>query len=546
MPIKKIDASPGNTKIDKLNNLISQYEKKPGSKTLLQKIDALRNQIYLDSTARKVGNFMDWYISDPIRTEINFHKMGQDRSIIFTEDSQNPIKDLTLSVWQKLTKPLIPLPIPLIGGRYEQYNRMDKFIIEVEKANKIATEQGDPKSLLALKTALEELQKQTLFMINNEIPDNTNLLRNFEALLSTTNHKLNNLIKSNLQLLSSPTHAAAPLMRSLIAENEQSQIELVRHLFYTKNSKQLNGFNVVYLGGSNNRNWLATNEETGKQFVIRLEQADDPRTDYSLVDAMRSDETIKRHLAEDCFYHPMLLPSHAEGYDDHPVNVAISEFCPSGDLRSFQQYAVDISPEKIKNTTRCTGVLNLTEQIASFASDLNKQHMAYMDIKASNFLIRDSGKVITADTKSIVRTDNENRVAFKDITTTFKPPEQNFWLKIKGVPKEVEAEAYMTYQIGFAVYDLMVSTKDYNAGDAHLALQEGESLNFDLPVFATPEGKKIQALIESTMDPDPKKRPSLDKVVAMCQSLQKEFSIEARAEVEPDVKPEATVTAAGM
>ncbi|QEY49928.1 protein kinase family protein [Legionella longbeachae] len=512
MSIKRIANREENPKITKLNDYIDQYnqmELKPGAKLILQKIDAMRTQIYSDAESRNQGNFMEWYLTDPVRTEISRQQLGQDKNLIFIEDSKGQIKNLTRSNWEKMTK-------PMIGKRSENYCNMDNLIHDVETANQNVKAHPSPQALFNLKNALEALQHQTLLIINNDIHHNKpNMKRHFEALLNTTNHLLKELVHSNPELISTPKQEYTSLIQSLIAEDPKSQEELIRKLSTTQEQLSLNGFNVIYLGGGNNKNWLAINEETGEQCIIRLEKADDPKTDYSLVEEMKRDETIKNNLAQDYFYCPMILPALKKHFADRAINVAVSELCQDGDIRSHHLRTLANTPENDKNRNRCSGTLDTIEQIARIASDFNKKGMAYMDIKATNFLRRADEQLITADIKSVVRTNEKNQVSLTDISTTFGPPEYNF-----GDESYVEADSYMAYQIGLVAYDLMVSTQEHDAQHIILdKLERREPLDFDLPVFNTPEGKEIKVLIETMLDPKPGYRPSLNMISGIAHDL---------------------------
>ncbi|VEH26679.1 protein kinase domain-containing protein [Legionella sainthelensi] len=405
---------------------------------------------------------------------------------------------------------------PMLGKRSENYCKMDNLIHDVEMASqKLKTEPG-PQALLNMKDTLQALQAQTLLLINNDIDHNKpNMKRNFEALLSTTNHLLKELLTNNPKLINVPKQKYHSLIQSLIAENSTSQEDIIRRLSTTQEPQSLNGFDVIYLGGGNNKNWLARNEETGEQCIIRLEKADDPKTDYNLVEEMKNDETIKNNLAQDYFYCPVILPAQRKHYVDRPVNVAVSEFCQDGDIRSHHLRTIATTPENDKNSTRCSGTLNAIEQIAKVASDFNKKGMAYMDIKATNFLRRDNEQLITADIKSVVRTNEKNQVSRGDISTTFVPPEHYF-----GDEQYLETDSYMTYQIGLVAYDLMVSTEEHDAQNIILdKLARKEPLDFDLPVFNTPEGKEVKVFIETMLDSQPDYRPSLNMIMGIAHDL---------------------------
>jgi hypothetical protein len=517
MSINQIVNAEENPKIARLNDLIEQYNQTSSENNaiaLLQKIEAMRVQIYSDKELRKSGNFMQWYFTDPIRNEINDKKLDQNRNLIFSAHSQSDIKYLTLQYWKMLTKP------EMLGARSKSCGKMDALVLAVETAtqNLFKAQGSQNEECLKLKDALEALQKQTLFMINNEVINSkSKTKKNFETLLNITNYLSKDLFNTYPELIRAPEQNYDPLVKALVAENRESRVELFHQLFRKQAPPQLNGFNVTYLGGGNNKNWLAINEETGSQFVLRLEPADDRIVDYSLVDEMKNDKVIKNNLAQDYFYCPVTLPQQGNNSKRY-INVAVSEFCSDSNLHNYHLNTVANSPEKDKSCY--LGTLDAIEQVAKIASDFNQKNMGYMDIKATNFLRKANGQLITADTKSVVRTDQDNRVPVNEISTHFEPPE--FTL---GTEPFVEAESYMVYQIGLMAYDLMLSTKEYNAQEIILDhLQKKESLNFNLPIFNTPIGKGIKELIEMTLDATPDSRPPLDVIIGKARALKVEYA----------------------
>lgn len=146
-------------------------------------------------------------------------------------------------------------------------------------------------------------------------------------------------------------------------------------------------------------------------------------------------------------------------------------------------------------------VLAMAGQVAQFCDDLDKKGIAYPDIKAENFLLRDDGTVVTADLKSVIRTQN-GQLAKGEISTTFSPPE------MRG-SDAMSSNAWMSFQIGLMTYDLMVGG---GTGEAKPWLDDffdGNDLDFSAPVFQSQQGQQVKSLIERAMDRDPSQRPTL-------------------------------------
>ncbi|WP_028388150.1 protein kinase domain-containing protein [Legionella fairfieldensis] len=496
-----------NQLIAKLNTLVTDYNNSSKkSVTALQKIDAFSEQIVTYCRANPTlpnSKFMTWVLQDPVAKELSqlsSHSQSFNKQKIFMASSRTDSFIPSLSDWQKKTLPKKNVIIKT--ERSSQYQEIDTLLYKFHQATLRSNEQ-------ALKTGLI-LQKKVLHLLNNSIASNKPLMKKrFNTLLSQINNDLNQLIESDEKL--KQTYAAIPQLRLINPSREQDKIkELVKHLAFQQKDHVAGDFHLHYLGGNNNKNWLAINEETGEHYVIRLEKADAPPSDYLLIDEVKKQTELNHYLAKDFIYHPV----QAEGRD---FNLAVSEYCLRGDILTYCGTKHD--PAEVLNL-----VLDTTEKVAGMASAFHKENKAYFDIKPENFLIREDGSVITADIKSLQRiTSNEIRVNdIIAITQSYIPPEGTRELKPGEESPKLQVEKLMAYQIGLLMYRLLVNSKG-NDDDPLInqLVARDLNLNFDYPVFKTKKGQEAKQLIELAISADPDQRPSLERIVKSCQQLRK-------------------------
>ena len=92
-------------------------------------------------------------------------------------------------------------------------------------------------------------------------------------------------------------------------------------------------------------------------------------------------------------------------------------------------------------------------------------------------------------------------------TVPYSPPE----FRQRDNKVKLNAAAFMTYQLGVALYEYLVLPKVIDS-PAVTPWYYQSPLDFTNPIFASEAGEKIQTLIKQMTDPDPGKRPSLSLV----------------------------------
>jgi hypothetical protein len=388
------------------------------------------------------------------------------------------------------------------------YREMDDYLAQVDRCRdailRTRQQEQEQSDVIVdfdeedLNNALIDLQTKITEMLDSELIQNDETLKQkFEHLLDSTNRSLNELVVQDAWTKKC-YQAGTPISIAdeMVAEN--LVIRLDPKISGTTQF-DLAQLNFRFLGGNNNKNWLVTDEEGyyHSPSIIRLEEAD--LLDYGLYTKVQANEKLRQHFATNNYYFPCERPEDVL-MPNKRYNLVWSEYCPNQDLLSYSSKTT---------SNKLDQALELTKKVAVIAQDLTEEKLGYTDIKAANFLLRNDGTVITADTKSFVSLDDNGKFSLKGSLTTraYRPEDED----------PAHAESFMTYQIGLMLYELIVASPTLTEKPW---LDRGKSLDFNLPLFNTPQGKKIQALVAEAMDLEPKRRPSLKEVIQRCNDLQ--------------------------
>lgn len=501
----------------KLNGLIDAYNKKADKTPVdLQLIDAMAEQTYISFRANPSSNplstnnkFMKWYMQKQIDKELE--------QFVFEKPPQYNKQKQFISLTQTLSLPTleewIETTTPKAGERSSPYKEIDNLLFAAQippPPIDLGEDFAPPAARTTTKELIENvvaLQKKILHLLINLPRDKPLMQERFKSLLLQTNSYLNQLIELD-PIIKAEYKIAAPIPNFIDFSSENSNEIIADFVFLLANQQNdftQGDFQLSYLGGNNNRNWLATNAETGEHYVVRLEKADDPHTNYLLVDEVKKHSELKEHLANDIIYYPtnevMLALNYAR-----PFNLAISEYCPKGDILGYRNTKKD-------SIEILTLAVDTARQVAEMAASFQKDKKGYFDIKPENFLIREDGTVITADFKSIQRT-RINQVLMNEISTTdaYAPPET------RGVHPKFDANKFMSYQIGAMMYLMVINVKEEEKKLILEKLEKGE-LSYNYPIFQSEFGKEVKNLIESTQNSTPVLRPSPEMIAKKCQEL---------------------------
>lgn len=257
-------------------------------------------------------------------------------------------------------------------------------------------------------------------------------------------------------------------------------------------------YDIKKLGGTNNTNWKISDPEIGIDLIIQIGE---PSPNQKLIEGLEH-SSVNEYLAT-----PFFTSLHT---DESPFNLVVTELYTGGDLRHEREEKQDATPEDILNNAT-----SRIQDLTSFCQSSLQNHSLHPDIKLTNFLINGEGNVVITDKKTFTAIDEAGNVPIREIATTreYAPPE----MKNEAL-KKLNAEAFMCYQLGLALYDYILLPEEPK-DTTEKCWSEEIPLKFTNPIFNTEKGTCLKNLITRMLDPNPLERPSLNEVQTQLQQI---------------------------
>lgn len=271
---------------------------------------------------------------------------------------------------------------------------------------------------------------------------------------------------------------------------------------------------IEYLGGGNSKNFLVTNVLTGNKEVLKLE--------YRMGNPIDQVQKLQKNAALSPYFvgvsHNRAVAIGTNRGSDIRF-LQMTDFCQGDDLTSCA-YKVE------SDISRLISANNIYSQMAHVLVNLDANNTIHTDMKNSNWLLDEQGRLRIADTKAFVPTEKGNfsrSIARKNkydlVTTSYlNPPEFAFDAPFSAS----KAQAYM---FGKNLYDFL-SAYDYHKKsgsynyEAIKQAKNGEDLNFDAPIFSTPIGERYKQLICEAVRANPNERLDMRGVQESMQAIE--------------------------
>lgn len=256
------------------------------------------------------------------------------------------------------------------------------------------------------------------------------------------------------------------------------------------------------ISSANNKTWVLQYEEIGERTVLRVEQP----SPAILIQTLRT-SPVNEFLAQN-------YVTCVSEYNPYPI--IISEYSQDGDLRSNRKDSKKFK----KEGPVLQQAVNDIGQMASFCELLLEQGAMFADIKLSNFLLSSQNHIFINDMKAFKSVDAEGNILARDtiVTPPFAPPEYQKSLTKhhmhEGKPITLNADKFMSYQLGLALYDHLVLPSDPEWSTK-------KPLDFSHPIFESPQGKKLKTLIKLLTIENPETRKGISYAIQQLQALQK-------------------------
>lgn len=438
----------------------------------------------------------------------------------------------------------------LFNLRYAEVNSLVQAVKVAE-----AEQAPHSESSLELIKATEALQSK-LFSLEAP-PINPDTLAQVRDLSGKTSGYLYNLMESIPSEKEKSQTSSASVISTDVLHDREKLVPLIQKMDFSSPEQtipppddfELGDYQISFLGGRNNLNFEASNPQTGEKYIIRLEPAGSGEplqidTDYALIEEIKNHPDVSKYVAKDTTFFPTgIIPKPTpDGFQKKLYNIAVSEFCPRGDLGSAlrKEHGVN-SPDSDapKNLEIIQTVSDRMEKTCAMAETFHQNNLIYPDYKAENLLERDDGSVITADLKAVTRTDNGMVMLehIKGTTPPYAPPE------FRNPPKElIDAEKYMTYQIGLMTYMLMTGVKGDDKHAALVQLDKDKKFDFDShPIFQSEQGTAARQLIEQCMNQDPAQRPTIAEAKTQFAALKADAALKLNPEEEQEQEQSMTL-----
>lgn len=300
-----------------------------------------------------------------------------------------------------------------------------------------------------------------------------------------------------------PPEKVDNLLKILFEGAGFNQLELIN--LYLPHEEGYKGFQVflqthaiMSLGGRNSHNFKITKTRTGQHFVLKI----DFREKYP----RHADIHLRKRSLEN------VCTSIWAERDASFINnkrkcitrtLLVTDYCQGSDLESHAQFSRPISE-------LVSLALDIYLQMASLLRNIVRDGCAFTDMKNSNWLLN-NGILKLADTKSFLFIDESGLLDinipenywFYGITGTVDliPPELN-----SRMPLPSSADKAHTFMLGKNLYQFLTKAPD-------LDNVIGKKTDFSAPIFLTPSGDLLKALIAKLTQKNSQHRPSMDEVI---------------------------------
>lgn len=310
-------------------------------------------------------------------------------------------------------------------------------------------------------------------------------------------------------LANMPTENVREMLNVLAYGSKYSQSSFF-NLFknsHPEYNKIINLYKIEFLGGGNSKNFKLTfrDETNPHSFVLRVD------------DRLGGAREMDTHLRSTALA-SLLTPIEGVRSATYHFNgklrtntLLITSVCPNGTPLAHSRRM-----SSLENTIQ--GALDIYTQMGNALANLEKEGCLFPDAKNSNWLLDKDGKLVIADTKSLLFSHKGNYDAYNGFdknrwiygsipglvtTQDYKPRELN--------DKKFNVDKMHSFIMGINLYQYLTLCKDYELK---------YTLNFDLPIFKnTSAGKQLKTLITQMTHPDPNMRIGVTEALSQLQAI---------------------------
>lgn len=351
----------------------------------------------------------------------------------------------------------------------------------------------------------QELQKQ---FVSLDIP----------SLLNVTQRDLNAVVPlvraddSLPEILANMAPEKASMMLAILSEGAHFDKVALSNLYvpadpgYAEFTSFLGKNTVTFLGGGNSKNFKITPNDASPPFVLKVDNR---------MGMPKSAEVHLRERSLQDVFTPTAAERQVTGTQQSTGNkitrtLLVTEFCSGGDLDSHSKtHGVDTN-------ARLLSAISIYSQMGLILNGISQDGCGFPDMKNSNWLIDEHGKVRLADTKSFVfLEDNHVFDKTKNAERWFNFLSSKFMNPPEFACKTFSADKMHSSMLGKDLYQYLsgCSYKD-------LHCKYAVDLPFTAPVFQTAEGKELKSLIMNMVKPNHDDRISLTEAMIQINKFQ--------------------------
>lgn len=270
-------------------------------------------------------------------------------------------------------------------------------------------------------------------------------------------------------------------------------------------------YNLDFLGGNNAQNFKLTNTSTLEETVVKVE--------YRMGSPKLLEKNLRHGVLQD-----RLAPVFTERQAsfNHAVHgpttccLVQTALVKGGDLEACAKRYPD-------EQERFAVAVDLYGQMCDVFLAMESNQTAFPDAKNTNWLVDDQNRLQLADTKSFIPINPDGKFikaanmwqGFLCILTPYvSPPEIIPNPNISNQSMiAVDANAMHVYMLGKNLYQFVTDCPYY-------VLSDTQKLNFELPVFKTPDGILLKNLIQHAIQDDPAQRIRVEEVKTQLATIQ--------------------------
>jgi serine/threonine protein kinase len=530
-----------NEAIDEINRLINKYNtpKVIGKAEILAEI--YQHQRWLDSIISHEMLMSD----DSFRQEYiqlfhhdflgnlkkEFSNLGLDslnESVVNKWDINNNQANEKIPDLDRFNQMIKPKFWSLLSGCYagsstpKALEKVASLLMQIERSKNSENTQEHYYQLTHLKSSLREIIIRDHLSAEDEA--------HIKRVIASVNGRIATLLENNQEFKRKISPKELVISNEISNASEEGIRKIVTYLednlkfseseFQRLSEEEFSGFKeytISYLGGFNAKNYLLYNPKTQEQYVLKITS--------QLGNSRYTSDRLKATVINDDLAHVFsyrgCITDKRKGFQKIK-SLEITEFCANGDVLSYGKSLSEIAD-------KLASAADIYEQMANTLTHFEANNALFPDMKPSNFLLSEDGKLIIADTKSFIEANfgifnvrNAQGNKYYLHTVGLEPPE------LITPPFESKIDNFHAYLMGVSLY-LYLTDQDEPVliGDLDDYQQLKPSFfNFEKEVFTSDRGGQFQQLITALINPDPQARLSLHQAKQFLHAIQHDIKSE--------------------